>query len=67
MPKNLPILTSSVREVTVDVDAADLRGPADGYDVLILRVTGLLSDGTGRPVHRSVRIPTSMLAPAEWS
>jgi len=65
MPKNLPILTSTVREVTVDISAGDLRREAEGYDVLILRVTDLSSGGTGRPVTRSVRIPTAMLA-EQW-
>ena len=40
MANSLPILTSSVREVTVDIAAGDLRRQAEGYDVLILRVTG---------------------------
>ena len=65
MANSLPILTSSVREVTVDIAAGDLRRQAEGYDVLILRVTDLSSGGTGRPVTRSVRIPTAMLA-EQW-
>lgn len=59
--KSLPVSTHPIREVTVDIEAHDLIPAAAGMDFVIVRVVGLASE-SGRPVTRSLRIPTALLS-----
>lgn len=57
---SVPVQVTPIREITIDIEAKDLRSAAEGMDYVIVRIRGL-SFSNGRPTSRTLRIPASLL------
>ncbi len=63
-PVTLTSTPHVVHEVYVDLEATNLKPALGEADALIVRVSGLTGP-SGRPTHRSIRLPASLFRDTE--